>query len=59
VDSLIIQAYEKAKTKDFLAITMVLEKLLRRQYASTESRNSVTTGQVRRVLTRYGLEYRI
>lgn len=59
MDNLVIQAYNKSKSKDFFAITDTLEKMLRKRYAADDPRFAVTTGQVRRVLTLNKLIYYI
>lgn len=57
MDSLVIQAYNKARSKEFFEITDILEKMLRKRYAADDPRFAVTTGQVRRVLTLNKLNY--
>lgn len=57
MENLIIEAYQKAKTKDFFSITTSLEKLLKRNYAAADPRQYVTIQYVRRILNRQGLDY--
>lgn len=57
MDNLVIQAYNKAKSKDFFSITVSLEKMLRQRYSAADPRFEITTGQVRRILTRNKLMY--
>jgi hypothetical protein len=61
MEALIIQAYYKARSNHFLAITTMVERLLRKRYSWSDERTWLTTGEVRRVLERKGLliEYSI
>lgn len=59
MDNLVIQAYNKSKSKDFFAITDTLEKMLRKRYAADDPRFAITTGQVRRVLASNKLNYNV
>jgi hypothetical protein len=55
MEELIVEAYEKAKSKDFFDITTKLERLLKKRYSLYDPRTLITTGQVRRILERRGL----
>lgn len=59
MDNLVIQAYEKASTKNFYAVTRILELLLKRRYTTVDPRFSITTRQVERILKNNGLTYTI
>ena len=59
MDSLVIQAYEKANPKQLSHITTALEGLLRKRYSSLDPRFNVTTRQVEEVLKSQGLDYTI
>lgn len=43
MDSLVIQAYEKANTKNLYTVTRILELLLRRRYSTVDPRFHITT----------------
>lgn len=55
MEQLIMEAYRKAKNKDFFTITLQLERLLRKQYSLQDPRSWISTGEVRRILERQGL----
>ncbi|GMB01564.1 hypothetical protein [Pelosinus sp. IPA-1] len=55
MEALIVEAYEKADSKNFFAITTKLERLLKKRYSLYDSRTLITTGQVRQILERRGL----
>lgn len=55
MEALIVEAYEKAESKNFFAITTKLELLLKKRYSRYDPRILITTGQVRRILERRGL----
>ncbi|VBB08955.1 Hypothetical protein LUCI_4241 [Lucifera butyrica] len=55
MEELIVEAYHKAKTKEFFAITTILEKLLKKYYSLQDPRTWITTGEVRRILEQRGL----
>lgn len=55
MEALIVEAYEKADSKNFFAITTKLEHLLKKRYSLYDPRTLITTGQVRRILERRGL----
>lgn len=57
MENLIIEAYNKAKTKELFAITTILERMIKRKYSSADPRQMVTIHYVRQVLTRKGLSY--
>lgn len=59
MDNLIVQAYKKASTKNFYAVTRILELLLKRRYTTVDPRFNITTRQVERVLRNNGLAYTI
>lgn len=59
MDNLVIQAYNKAKAKDFLSITEALERMLHKRYATSDPRFAITTGQVRRILNNHSLTFYI
>ena len=59
MEKLILEAYQKAKTKDFFAITTILEKLLKQKYSSSDPRQMVTILHVRQILARQGLSYTV
>jgi len=57
MERLILEAYDNAKSNDFLAITTMLERLINRRYSRSDRRGDVTTGQVRHVLETRGMDY--
>lgn len=57
MDHIIIEAYHKAKLKDFFTITTNLERLIKRNFSRKDPRSLITTGQVQRTLKRHGLEF--
>ncbi|WP_425058171.1 hypothetical protein SCACP_28170 [Sporomusa carbonis] len=59
MDNLVIQAYEKADTKNLYAITRILELLLKRRYTTVDPRFQITTRQVECILRNNGLTYSI
>jgi len=59
MDNLVIQAYKKAGTKNFYAVTRILELLLKRRYTTVDPRFNITTRQVEHVLRNNGLTYTI
>lgn len=56
MEVLVIKAYYKAKTKEFFAITSVLERLMTKHYSLHDPRTRITTGEVKRILKSRGLE---
>ncbi|MCM0759518.1 hypothetical protein M7775_13250 [Sporomusa sphaeroides DSM 2875] len=57
MEELIMEAYRKAETKDFFAITVHVERLLKKYYSLHDPRTWITTGEVRRILERHGLVF--
>lgn len=55
MEALIIEAYRKADSTNFFAITTHIERLLKKYYSLHDSRTWITTGEVRRILERRGL----
>ena len=57
MENLIMEAYRKAGSKNFFAITISVECLLKKYYSLRDERTWITTGEVRRVLERQGLVF--
>lgn len=57
MERLILEAYDNAKTNDFFVITTTLERLIKRHYACSDPSDDITTGQVRQILDRRGMNY--
>jgi len=55
MEELIVEAYRAAATKEFFAITIQVERLLKKQYHCQDPRRWVGTGEVRRALESKGL----
>lgn len=57
MERLILEAYDDAQSNEFFAITSMLERLINRRYSQDDPRGDVTTGEVRSVLERRGMNY--
>ena len=57
MERLILEAYDDAQSNEFFAITSMLERLTNRRYSQDDPRGDVTTGAVRNVLERRGMNY--
>jgi len=57
MERLILEAYDNAKSNEFFAITTMLERLINRRYSLIDPRGDITTGQVRQILERRGMDY--
>lgn len=57
METLIIEAYRKADSKNFFAITTHVERLLKKYYSLHDPRTWITTGEVRRILEGRGLVF--
>lgn len=57
MERFILEAYNKANSTDFFAITTILERIVSRWFAHSDPRAAITTGQVRQVLERRGMTY--
>jgi hypothetical protein len=57
MEELIMEAYCKAETKNFFAITTHVERLLKKYYSLRDERTWITTGEVRRILDQQGLVF--
>ncbi len=55
MEELIMEAYRRAETKEFFAITTQLECLLKKYYSLHDPHTWISTGEVRRTLERRGL----
>jgi len=55
MEELIMEAYHKAASKEFFAITTEVERLLKKQYSCQDARRWLSTGEVQIVLKRQGL----
>jgi hypothetical protein len=56
MEDLIIKAYHKAETKTFFAITIHVERLLKKYYSLWDERTWIT-GEIRRILEQHGLPF--
>lgn len=57
MEALIIEAYRKAETTDFFAITTSVERLLKKYYSLRDERTWITTGEVQQILNQNGLAF--
>lgn len=57
METLILEAYRRAETKSFFAITIQVERLLKKYYSLRDERTRITTGEVKRILERQGLTF--
>ncbi|TCL37204.1 hypothetical protein EV210_10670 [Anaerospora hongkongensis] len=57
MERLILEAYDNAKSNEFFVITTMLERLVNRRYSLCDPRGDITTGQVRQILDRRGMDY--
>ena len=57
MEDLIVEAYRKAGTKNFFAITANVERLFKKYYSLRDERTWITTGEVKRILERQGLVF--
>ena len=57
MENLIMEAYRKARSKNFFVITTSVERLLKKYYSLRDERTLITTGEVRRGLEQQGLVF--